>query len=115
MEILLGCYRYKTTELQEYLLCVLGYVQHAEHFIGVNTTQYIWGSLLPLYPACGRKMQMAVQMRVAVWLLLTPLPNMVVALFAYRNLQSQTVYLIFDRFRAVERGSAPTNKPHKYQ
>ena len=40
-EILLGCYRYKTTELQEYLLCVLGYVQHIEHSVGVDTTQYI--------------------------------------------------------------------------
>ena len=41
MEILLEGYKYKTTELQEYLLCVLGYVQYIEHSVGVDTTWYI--------------------------------------------------------------------------
>ena len=41
VEILLRCYRYKTTELQEYRLRVLEYVQHIELSVGVDTTQYV--------------------------------------------------------------------------
>ena len=38
---MLGHYGYKTGVLQEYLLHVLEYVQHVEHFVGVDVTQYV--------------------------------------------------------------------------
>ena len=41
MEILLGCYGYKTTEIQQYLMHMLRRMQHVRHSVGVDVTQYV--------------------------------------------------------------------------
>ena len=41
MQILLGCYGYKTTEIRQYLMHMLGHMQHVRCSVGVGVTQYV--------------------------------------------------------------------------